>query len=293
VLVNAHAGGEQASSVHESLAQAFADCGMQARVVLAHGGAFERALDEVCGADADVVVAAGGDGTQSAVAGRLAGTGRIQGVLPLGTLNHFAKDLGIPLALQDAVRTIAEGEVAEVDVGEVNGRVFINNSSIGLYPLVVRERERRQAALGHGKWRALAAAALRVTRRVHHFDVHVEADATSIARRASSVFVGNNEYAMEGFGAGSRASLAGGQLVLYLSPPATRLQMMGMALRVLVHELEGSGAVEKLAGQAFEIRTHHHHIKVATDGEVCEMDLPLRYRVRPGALRVIVPPRGS
>jgi diacylglycerol kinase family enzyme len=291
VLVNAHAGGDRASGVQQTLAQAFADGGMQAQVVLAQGDGFARALDEVCGSDADVIVAAGGDGTQSAVAGRLAGTGRVMGVLPLGTLNHFAKDLGIPLELQDAVRTIADGETATVDVGEVNGRVFINNSSIGLYPLVVRERERRQAALGHGKWRALASAVLRVTRRVHHFDVRVDAGQDSLARRASSVFVGNNDYTMEGLAAGSRTSLNDGQLVLYLSPPATRVQMLGMALRVLLHELEGSDAVEKLAGEAFVIDTHHHRIKVATDGEVSEMTLPLRYRVRPRDLHVIVPRR--
>src|SRR5205085_3689399 len=105
----------------------------------------------------------GGDGTQSAIASRLAGTQLVHGVLPLGTLNHFAKDLGIPLQLDEAVRTLAEGRVLEVDVGEVNGRVFINNSSLGLYPEIVRERELQQMRLGKSKWRALASASLHAT----------------------------------------------------------------------------------------------------------------------------------
>src|SRR5688572_33128134 len=88
-----------------------------------------------------IVVAAGGDGTISAVASELAGSDKILGVLPIGTLNHFAKDLGIPLELPAAAQTIKEGNTAAVDTGEVNGRVFINNSSLGIYPQIVSRRE--------------------------------------------------------------------------------------------------------------------------------------------------------
>src|SRR5512141_2991339 len=105
-----------------------------------------------------LVLAAGGDGTINAVATALIGTDAVLGVLPLGTFNHFAKDLNIPLVLEAAVANIFHGEVASVDVGEVNGRIFLNNSSLGIYPGVVQEREAHQRK-GHSKWVAFAKAA--------------------------------------------------------------------------------------------------------------------------------------
>jgi diacylglycerol kinase family enzyme len=100
----------------------------------------EAAARAVADPTCAVVVAGGGDGTVNAVAGVLAGTEKPLGVLPLGTLNHFAKDLGIPHEVERAVQLLGTGAPRRVDVAEVNGRVFVNNSSIGVYPLAVRER---------------------------------------------------------------------------------------------------------------------------------------------------------
>src|SRR5581483_6186931 len=112
-----------------------------------------------------VIVAAGGDGTLNAVASALVGTDIALGVLPMGTLNHFAKDLKIPLDVAHAARAIAEGHTKTVDVGVVNGRIFVNNSSLGLYPHIVRARELKQHRPGWGKWTALVWATWLVLRR--------------------------------------------------------------------------------------------------------------------------------
>ena len=112
----------------------------------------------------ELVVAGGGDGTLSAVAAALVGTDTALGVLPMGTLNHFAKDLGIPLKLEKAVQTLFTGKIARVDVGEVNGRIFLNNSSIGFYPRIVQARKREQRR-GRSKWVAFAQAAATVFRK--------------------------------------------------------------------------------------------------------------------------------
>lgn len=163
VILNARAGGGRDASSAASLRDQFAAAGLQAEVALLQQADAIATLVARARADGiGVVVAGGGDGTQGAVAAQLAGTGLVQGVLPLGTLNHFARDLGVPLALEDAIRTIAQGRVLRVDVGEVNGRVFINNSSLGLYPEIVRERELQQQRLGKGRWRSLASASLQV-----------------------------------------------------------------------------------------------------------------------------------
>ncbi len=111
--------------------------------------------------EAEIIVAGGGDGTVSAVASVVCKTDKTLGVLPLGTLNNFSKDLGIPQNIEDAVKIIAGNKVKTIDVGEVNGRIFINNSSIGLYPHIVKRREAQQR-LGYGKWRSAFWAALKI-----------------------------------------------------------------------------------------------------------------------------------
>ncbi|GAB3770097.1 diacylglycerol kinase family protein [Ramlibacter monticola] len=290
VLLNARSGTGCGPERGEEIAGLFARSGMEAEVVLARADEdFRSAMDRARAAGTRLVVAGGGDGTQAAVASHLAGTEGVQGVLPLGTLNHFAKDLGIPLELEDAVRTIAGGRELAVDVGEVNGRIFINNSSLGLYPEIVRERERQRMRLGKGKWRALASASLHATQRPHRIAVRIESEDGAQARRTPFVFVGNNRYTMEGFGIGERESLQGGELVLYMGRRSGRLALVQLALRALLKRLDQAGDFEVVTGAGFVISTSDPRMRVATDGEITMMDTPLHYRIRPGALRVMVP----
>src|SRR5689334_13143625 len=132
VIINAGAGTVLGVDVRQQLADLFSENELEARISFAQSGAevVELARRAAAGA-AQTIVAGGGDGTINAVAAPLVGTDKKLGVLPLGTLNHFAKDLGIPLDLADAVRTIREGHAVNVDVGEVNGRIFLNNSGLG------------------------------------------------------------------------------------------------------------------------------------------------------------------
>jgi diacylglycerol kinase family enzyme len=290
VVLNAKSGTGCSPERVEALRGQFADAGVQAELVLAHGGEqmFE-AVDRARDTGMDLVVAGGGDGTQSAVASRLVGTPLVQGVLPMGTLNHFAKDLGIPLKIEDAVRALANGRVREVDVGEVNGRVFINNSSIGLYPEIVRERELQQFHLGKSKWRALASATLHATEGRPGMAVKVDAEGEEQVRRTAFVFIGNNRYVMEGLAIGERSTLDAGELALYLGRRRGRWALVELALRALLKRLRQDEDFEMVTGSGFVIDTTRDRIRVATDGEVTMMDTPLRYRIRPRALKVMVP----
>lgn len=290
VLLNARSGAGSGPERGDEIAGLFAQAGVQADVVLAErpedfGAAMERAR----AGGTRLVVAGGGDGTQAAVASWVAGTDCVQGVLPLGTLNHFAKDLGIPLALEDAVRTVAAGRVLQVDVGEVNGRVFINNSSLGLYPEIVRERELQRVRLGKSKWRALASATLRATQRPHGIAVRIESESEEQVRRTPFVFIGNNRYTMEGLDIGARETLQRGELALYLARRRGRLALLQLALRAIARRLDQAEDFEVVTGDAFVISTRDARIRVATDGEIAMIETPLRYRIRPGALRVLVP----
>jgi diacylglycerol kinase family enzyme len=292
LIVNAGAGAGAARDAAEAAVDMLSAAGIETRKIVAAPGADLRETTLALLRDRPAaVIAAGGDGTINAVASALAGSGTPLGVLPLGTLNHFAKDLGIPLDVTEAARTIAAGHAIDIDVAEGNGRVFINNSSLGLYPTIVRSRDRQQRRLGRGKWPALAWATLTTLRRRPFLNVRVCTDHTSRRCTTSFVFIGNNVYTMEGFNIGQRQRLDAGQLSLYLTRRCTRFRLVTLALRALFGGLHQADDFEALTAESIVIETSHKRLHVSTDGEVTLLDTPLEYRIRPRALRVLVPQR--
>ena len=290
VVLNATAGTGCPPERAEALRGKFAALGLVANVELVGNGADVLAtVQRAVAGGAATVVAGGGDGTVSAVASALVGGKASLGVLPLGTLNHFAKDLGIPLEQDAAVANIATGRLLAVDVGDVNGRTFINNSSLGLYPDIVRDREQLQRRLGHGKWRALLQASINAARRYPVMTACIELDGTTWERRTPFVFIGNNEYTMEGFQIGERPSVSDGKLSLYVAQRTGRFGLLRLALLALFKRLDQARDFDVATAREFVVHTRHKRLRVATDGEVTVMETPLHYRVRPGALRVIVP----
>ena len=247
--------------------------------------AVQRALDAQC----SVIVAGGGDGTQNAVASRLVGSSMLLGVLPQGTLNHFAKDLGIPENPDDALAAIAAGNHAAIDVGEVNGHYFLNNSSLGLYPDIVRDRERQQHRLGRGKWVAFAWAVWGALRRFPFLTVRLSVDGKAAVHQTPFVFVGNNAYQMQGFQIGTRAGLQDGVLSIYVAHKPSRLGLVLLGLRALFGRLRQTREFRAFLAAELRVETRHRRLRVATDGEVRELESPFHYRIHAGALRVIVP----
>jgi diacylglycerol kinase family enzyme len=295
VIVNPSSGAGHGGDEAARLQGLFREAGLEARIVSPADGA---QLAEVARREAKarppVIVAGGGDGTISAVASALAGTGIALGVLPLGTLNHFARDVGVSLDIPQAIVDIAAGRTREVDVGEVNGRVFVNNSSIGLYPHMVHQREKLRRRLGGGKWHAMLWAALKVLRRHPFLDVNVDLDGHEISLRTPFVFVGNNQYAMEGLDIGTRARLDCGLLSVYLARRVGRFGLLRLALRALLGRLAQERDFETRQVASVEIRPHRRaqvrrRMLVSMDGEVSVMETPIAYAIRPRALRVIVP----
>ena len=290
VIINASAGLGYCADFPTQLQARFAAHGYQADVTLAQSGAeMIAAARAAVAAGARLVVAGGGDGTINAVASVLVGSDVAYGVLPLGTLNHFAKDLNIPLDLDLAVANIATGGHVRVDVGEVNGRIFLNNSSLGLYPDIVHDRERQQSRLGRGKWLAFTWAALAALRRYPFLSVRLSVNGEEHARRTPFVFIGNNEYRMQGFDIGARERLSGGVLSLYVAQRPTRLGLVRLAWHALSGRLAQQRDFDVLLASELVIDTRHKRLRVATDGEVTVMQTPLSYRMRAGALTVIVP----
>jgi diacylglycerol kinase family enzyme len=293
VIINAGAGTGHDDERAAELRRKLADAGLDAELTLAAGGdELIAAARRACEGGARLVVAGGGDGSVNAVASQVVEAGRSDvkfGVLPMGTLNHFAKDLGIPLELDAAIANLASGVPVRVDVGEVNGRIFLNNSSLGLYPDIVRDREKQQRRLGRGKWPAALWASLAALRRYPFLSIRLEVEGTRLARRTPFVFIGNNAYTMQGLAIGVRERLDAGALSLYVAQHPTRFGLLRFAFDALRARLGEERDFDVLQAGGFEIDTHRARLRVATDGEVTVMAPPLRYRSRPGALDVLVP----
>ena len=289
IIINVGSGADDKEELRDRLAEIFAASKHNARISLARNGeeVVELARRAAQG-DCSTIVAGGGDGTINTVASAVVGRNKTLGVLPLGTLNHFAKDLHIPLDLEDAALTILEGHTTEVDVGEVNDRIFLNNSSLGLYPQMVREREKVQR-LGSGKWAAFFWALVAVLRRYPFLDVRLSADGKEFSSRTPLVFIGNNEYEMESLNVGARVRLNAGKLSLYITHDTGRLGLLRLAVRALFGGLRDDKDFIALLSTEVWIATKHRRLRVARDGEVTAMQPPLHYRIRPLSLRVLVP----
>jgi diacylglycerol kinase family enzyme len=295
VILNASSGTDDKEKARQFIADAFASVNIEARISLAESGKeimdlARRAVEDNC----QPIIAGGGDGTINAVASVLVDTDRTLGVLPLGTLNHFAKDLKLPLDVAGAARVCLEGRAVQVDVGEVNGRIFLNNSSLGLYPSIVRHREKQQERLGRGKWPAFVWAALAVLKRYPFLNVRLSTDEERLIRRTPFLFVGNNEYEMESFNIGARSCIDAGHLSLYVAHRTSRLGLLRLAWRALFGGLRDEEDFNAMCTKEVWVETRRpKRLRVATDGEVTIMATPLHYRVRPGALRVLVPKEGD
>jgi diacylglycerol kinase family enzyme len=273
----------------EQVSQALAAAGVQAAVRVAGGAEITSAVREAAASDTEVVVLAGGDGTMNAGASVLLGGAKPMGVLPLGTLNHFARDLGIPLDLGDAARVLATGRVREVDVGEGNGQVFLNNCSLGLYPTAVEDREARRSLNGRGKWLAMWEAGLSTLRRFPVNRVTLRLPEAALAVTTPLVFVGNNRYAMSLLSLGKRERLDAGELWLYVARDTGRFGILALAARALAGRLDQSRDFLALATPEVVVEDRRRTLTAAFDGEVCRITPPVHYRIRPRALRVVAP----
>jgi diacylglycerol kinase family enzyme len=255
--------------------------------------AFEGWIDGLAGRY-DVIAAAGGDGTVSSVAAAVARAGKTLAVIPTGTMNHFAKDAGIPTELDAAVALLRTGRAGAVNLGIVNDRYFLNNVSLGSYPRMVGERtalERR----GHSRRVAAVVAIARTWWRLRSLTATLTVDGRELIRRSPFIVVGNGRYDLSGFDL-TRRDLSDDQLSLYVAPRAGRLGALSLPLRALLGTLDRYEEFETFHADAITmalIRPGRRRALTGIDGEVREIELPLRFAVGRGALQVMLPQPGA
>lgn len=223
----------------------------------------------------------GGDGTISAVAGLVANTNATLIPLPGGTLNHFTKDLGVPQDIDDALAHLKKRHPRTVDIASINEKMFINNSSIGLYPASLRDREEIEPHLG--KWPAAVAASLRAL--VHFKTYHVTIGDTFVT--TPFIFVGNNRYSLDSPGGTERSSLTEGILTVYIAKTQSRFTLLKIALFALVGKSNQVTEFEEFYPKTLTIETKRRHLSVSHDGEVSKLAPPLTYSIHIKALRIL------
>ena len=231
------------------------------------------------------IIAAGGDGTVNAVAAQAYKYKMILGVLPVGTLNHFAKDLGLPLELESAVKLVCTGQPMLIDVGMVNQHLFLNNSSIGVYPALVKEREKHQSFWG--KWPAVLLALLKVVMKIRRYHIILHFESEMLRIRTPFLFVGNNQYQLHKIGLTNRTSMQSGILSLYWIKTSYVAPIIRIFARAIIGQVRKDKAFEARTVRKITLELPQKEIRVAYDGEVVRLKTPLHYEMKHQALQVI------
>ena len=285
VIVNASGGraSREGEGLRDKLAVAFGGHGVTVDPQMVEGAQIPTAIE--ASRSADVVAVGGGDGTQGSAAGLLSKAGQVMAVLPLGTLNHLALDLGIPDDLGEAAAIAVNGAERSIDLAEAGDQVFVNNASVGIYTRLVRVRDAQPLP----KWLATLPAVWTVLRGLRVRRLEIELNGSRRCIETPLLFIGNNPYNLGGERRGKRDALDTGRLGLNAVRHRNLAALIGFALRALVGRADPARDFVDIEDCAEFVLHGSGPIDVAHDGEVTRMQLPLRFRSLPKALRVKVP----
>jgi YegS/Rv2252/BmrU family lipid kinase len=288
LILNSKSGKTNKLQKVEALKKAFANFAVDPKIeIFNFGTSVEEKVKQAISEGFDTIVAVGGDGTISSVAGALLNTEATLGIIPAGTLNHFAKDLNIPSELDEAIKIITEGQSKKIDVCSVNDRVFINNSGVGIYPKIVRKREVLQSQ-GKNKWIAFWIAAKQVWEGYPFLKIKVSSEEKSFLCKTPFVFIGNNEYEFEGVELGTRKNLDQSALSVYVARRAKKKGLLRFIWLALIRRLLEHEEFEFFMTKDLTIETKKKFLQVSLDGEVTPLQTPLHYKIHPKSLTVLV-----
>lgn len=226
-----------------------------------------------------IIAVVGGDGTMSNVTNLLKDTGAILMPIPGGTLNHFTKDLGIPQVIPDALQYFKSAKTTKIDVGQIDGKVFINNSSIGFYSDSLFERDEREKK--YGKWPAMIISTIEAFFRYRTYKVTIDGKQYS----TPLVFVGNNKYKVRGFSF-QRSNLTDEVLSVYIVRGKSRLNLFFASLSLLSGQKNIPKKLKSFTTKEVTITTKHT-LRVSRDGEYEKLPSPLHYKIQGSSVNIL------
>lgn len=257
------------------------------------GSGLIAALEEARDGEAEVVLAGGGDGTISAAAAILMNSGKALAILPAGTMNLFARSLGIPLALDEAIAALAAGEKRAVDVASANGRPFVHQFSIGMHARLVDLRSKMTFTSRLGKIGASAKAAWDTVHNPPTVDVVLDIGGSEIVTNATAIGITNNLFGEGHLPYADKPD--GGVLGVYITVARQRSEVFSFLLNMARGRWRDNRQVDIHQAQTvkLKVRSRRTRLKSAIDGELCDLERETTIKIHLGALCVLAPSKSS
>lgn len=286
IILNAASGHREAGDTRAIISRVMRDAGREHHLMLVENPAdladTARAAVAKANQVGGAVVVAGGDGTINTVANAVLASACPLGVLPSGTFNYFGRTHGIPEETEDAVRMLLAASPQPVQVGLVNDRLFLVNASLGLYPKLLEDREAWKQQYGRSRLVALWAGLVSVVRARRQLRLQLAKDGQVAHWRTPTLFVGNNKLQLQQIGMAEADALDAGFLAAISPHPIGSIALLWLALRGALGTLGDARHVRSFALRELEVTRSARRsrtIKVAVDGEVLQLQEPLRFRV--------------
>ncbi|MDB5176353.1 MAG: uncharacterized protein JWN75_21 [Candidatus Saccharibacteria bacterium] len=226
-----------------------------------------------------IIAAIGGDGTIASVAAIVHTSQALFAPLPGGTLNHFTKDADIDQDLEIAIKNLTNAKQRKIDVATVNKKLFLNNSSIGIYPTTLQTRKRFEDKLG--KWPSAVVSTIRAFVRFRIYTITINGK----IYRTPFVFVGNNQYDIDNGGA--RKTLTSKKLFVYIIKSDKRRTLIRLLFASIIGQARSDNDLITLSTQKIIIHSHKNRLNVSTDGELVSTSTPITYESLPGSLTIL------
>lgn len=236
-----------------------------------------------------VIVAAGGDGTLNAVAAKLMKTEIPMGILPLGTFNYVARLLNIPLDLLKAADVIATGKMREVHVAQINDHIYLNNASLGLYPLFIQKRELYNQRFGRFALNAYTSGLDVLIRDRKELKLEVEVDGKKYPVKTPLIFFGNNQLQLAEMNLRIAESAKKGKVAGLVVAKSDKRTLFKILWQLIKGNLDKAPDVYSFSADEVKIYSKRKKLTVALDGEIVEIQPPLKISVRKNALKIMVP----
>ncbi|CAN5608873.1 diacylglycerol kinase family protein [soil metagenome] len=290
IILNARSGSQEAKESRQILEKVFGESGRSFEITVVSGDEIVGIAEEKAKSNCEVLVAGGGDGTICSVAEAARKTGKTLGVLPLGTFNYFANNLNIPLDLAEAAQVVLDGKPVRASILDLDGRLILNNTSIGIHPAVLLQRRKLYRRWGRNQLNAYLSVILTAFQPAPRLRVRLASDEGEVVRETPLVMICSNAFQMETFALAGKECLAQGKFALYVARMAGRATTVRLGLRAILRCLRPEIDYEVICTSDVTIDTlGHRRFRAAVDGELERLKSPLRFRVAPERLCVLVP----